>query len=309
MDRLIAGRLTGVMTKTTPSSTSAPNAPGGAQPTLVFGGTGKTGRRIVARLGAAGVPVRIGSRSAAVPFSWDDRRTWEPVLAGTGALYVAFAPDLAVPGAAETVRSLVALAIDAAPTRRVVLLSGRGEPEAQRAEEAVRAVAPATTVIRASWFSQNFSEDFLVDGVLRGEIVLPAGEVAEPFVDADDLADIAFEALTGDTHAGRLYEVTGPRLLTFAQVAAELSEATGRTITYVPVTLEEYVATAREQGVPEALVGAFTHLFAEVLDGRNASLTNGIERALGRPPRDFAAYARATAAAGCWSADAAGVTR
>ncbi len=89
---------------------------------------------------------------------------------------------------------------------------------------------------------QNFTEGYLLDPVREGVIALPAGDVAEPFVDVDDIADVAVAALTEDGHTGRLYELTGPRLLTFAEVAAELSKATGRDIVYVPLGIEEYAA-------------------------------------------------------------------
>jgi uncharacterized protein YbjT (DUF2867 family) len=176
----------------------------------------------------------------------------------------------------------------------LVLLSGRGEPGAFRSEQAVQDAGVAWTIVRSSWFS----EDFLLEPVLSGEIVVPAGDVAEPFVDAEDIADMAVAALTDRRHAGQVYEVTGPRLLTFADAAAEISQASGRDVRYMPVTAEEYAAGA---SLPAELVGALTDLFAEVLDGRNAHVTDGVERALGRPARDFADYASAAAKSGVWA--------
>jgi uncharacterized protein YbjT (DUF2867 family) len=180
----------------------------------------------------------------------------------------------------------------------LVLLSGRGEPGAFRSEQAVQDAGVAWTIVRSSWFCQNFSEDYLLEPVLSGEIVLPAGDVAEPFVDAEDIADVAVAALTDRRHAGQVYEVTGPRLLTFADAAAEISKASGRDVRYMPVTAEEYAAGA---SLPAELVAALTDLFAEVLDGRNAHVTDGVERALGRPARDFADYARTAAKSGVWA--------
>src|SRR5262245_13192620 len=150
---------------------------------VVLGGTGKTGRRVVDRLRARDVPVRAASRPA---FDWADRDTWAPVLTGATAAYITYYPDLAVPGASEAVTSLAKLAVQVG-VERLVLLSGRGEAEAARAERAVRAVDAETTIVRAAWFSQNFSEGHLYEPVLAGEIVMPAGEVAEPFVDVDDI--------------------------------------------------------------------------------------------------------------------------
>jgi uncharacterized protein YbjT (DUF2867 family) len=269
-------------------------------PILVLGGTGKTGRRIVSRLQAREVPVRIGSRSAEPAFDWETPATWEPALRGVESVYLSYYPDLAAPGAAAIVRSFVEIAVRGG-VRRLVLLSGRGEEEAEVSEQTVRDSGADWTILRSSWFSQNFSEDYLIDGVLGGELALPAGDVPEPFVDADDIAEIAVAALTEDGHAAELYELTGPRLLTFAEAVGEIATATGHEIHYVPLSLEEYTAAAAQQGVPPDLVALLSYLFSEVLDGRNAQLADGVERALGRAPRDFRDYARDTAASGAWA--------
>ena len=180
--------------------------------TLIVGGAGKTGRRVAERLRARGVPVRIASRSSAPAFDWEDRAGWPAALAGAQAAYVTYYPDLAVPGAADAIGALTETA-HAAGLRRLVLLSGRGEREAEAAEQVVQASPIDSTIVRASWFSQNFSEGHFAEPVAAGEVALPVGEVREPFVDADDIADVAVAALTEDGHAGRLYEVTGPRAL------------------------------------------------------------------------------------------------
>jgi uncharacterized protein YbjT (DUF2867 family) len=271
------------------------------KPVLVLGGTGKTGRRVAQRLWDRSVPVRIGSRAAAAPFDWNDQRTWPGALEGAGAVYITYQPDLAVPGAVDAVRSLAALAI-AADATRLVLLSGRGEDEAQRAEEAVMESGADWTILRASWFAQNFSESFLLDSVLAGEIVLPAGDVGEPFVDVEDIADVAVTALTDDRHIGQLYELTGPRLLTFPEAIREISRASGRPVRYTRVRPDRFAALLEEQGVPSDAVALVVYLFTTVLDGRNESCTDGVKRALGRPPRDFSEYARLTAASGVWRA-------
>ena len=158
-----------------------------------------------------------------------------------------------------------------------------------------------STIVRASWFSQNFSENFLLEDVLSGEVALPVNGVREPFVDVDDVADVAVAALTESGHDGRLYELTGPLLLTFADAVAEIADAARRDITFREVGMEQYSAALAEQGVPADVAWLVTYLFAEVLDGRNDSLADGVQRALGRPARDFREYARATAAGGIWS--------
>jgi uncharacterized protein YbjT (DUF2867 family) len=268
------------------------------RPTLVLGGTGKTGRRVVQRLTAQGRLTRVGSRSGEPPFDWEDESTWVPALRGVGSVYISYFPDLAVPGAPAAVRSFAERALDEG-VRRLVLLSGRGEEEAQRAERAVQDTGADVTVVRCAWFMQNFSEDYMLESILGGEVVLPADDQLEPFVDADDIADVAVAALTDDRHIGEVYELTSPRLLTFADAVGEIAGATGREIRYVPISVEEYAAGAADHGVPAAFVGFLTYLFGEVL-GNNAYLTDGVQHALGREPRDFADYARATAAAGVW---------
>jgi uncharacterized protein YbjT (DUF2867 family) len=271
--------------------------------TLVLGGTGKTGRRVVERLSARGIPVRVGSRSGEPRFDWDEPSTWAAVLDGVRSVYVSHYLD-AVPGAAETVGSFAELAVESG-ARRHVLLSGRGEEEAERVEQAVRDAGAELTILRSTWFAQNFSESFWLEEILGGEMALPAGDMPEPFVDADDIADVAVAALTDDRHIGQIYELTGPRLLTFADAVNEIGRAAGREIRYVPASLEDYAAAAAQQGVPGDVIELLTYLFAEVLDGRNAHVADGVQRALGREPRDFGDYARHTAATGIWNPRAA----
>ena len=271
-------------------------------PTLVIAARGKTGRRVADRLEAAGLPVRRASRTGATPetsFDWDDRGTWRAALAGAGAAYVVYSPDLAVPAAPVAIAAFVELAEELG-VQRLVLLSGRGEEEAQRCERLVLDSNVPATVVRASWFNQNFDEGEFQGLVLSGAVTLPAGDVGEPFLDIDDLADVVVAALTGDGHTGEVYEVTGPRLLTFAEATAELAAATGRELAYVEIPSEAFRAGLTEAGMPTEQIELLDYLFTTVLDGRNASTADGVERALGRPARDFRDWARDAAAAGAW---------
>lgn len=287
----------------TTAGTTGPAGPGrtAAGPVVVLGGTGKTGRRVAARLAERGIDVRPVSRSTAIPFDWTDRSTWPAALAGARAVYLAYQPDLAAPGADDAVAALTTAARRAG-AQRLVLLSGRGEPEAQRCEEIALRSGPATTVVRCSWFAQNFSEDFLAEQIVAGQVTLPADTVAEPFVDAEDIADVAVAALTEDGHAGEIYELTGPQALTFAEAVATIGEATGRDIGYRSVGLADYAAGMSDMGLPGEVIDSLTYLFGTVLDGRNTAVADGVERALGRPPRSFTEYARRTAAQGGWPA-------
>ena len=270
---------------------------------LVIAATGKTGRRVADRLEADGHVVRRASRSTGTPFDWDDRATWAPALAGVSAAYVVYSPDLAVPEAPGSIAAFVDVAKEQG-VERLVLLSGRGEEEAQRCERIVQESGLAWTIIRASWFAQNFDEGAFVDSVLAGHVALPADGVLEPFIDIDDIAEIAASALTDARHAGELYEVTGPRLMTFEDAVAEIATASGREIQYTTIPQEVFKAGLAKVGVPSAQIELLDYLFTTVLDGRNAYVTDGVFRALGRPARDFTGYARSAATRGAWNASA-----
>lgn len=267
--------------------------------TLVVGASGKTGRRVVERLKAGGRPVRAASRSGETRFDWEDEATWAPALEGVQAVYITYYPDLAFPGAADTVGRFAELAVGSG-ARRLVLLSGRGEDGARQTEVRVESSGADWTIVRCAFFNQNFSETF-VEAVRHGVLAMPGGDTAEPFLDAEDIADVVVAALSDDRHVGQLYELTGPRLLTLAEAAAELSTAMGREVQYLPVTPEAYASELVTHGMPEQEAVPISDLVAEVLDGRNETLTDGVERALGRAPRDFADYARDTAATGVWN--------
>ena len=267
--------------------------------TLILGGTGKTGGRVAERLKLLGVPTRIASRSSTPSFDWNDKRTWDAALAGVTAAYVSYAPDLAIPGATDTIRDFVEIAVKQG-VQRLVLLSGRGEEEAQLCERIVQDAGVEWSVVRASWFNQNFSEGEFLGMVLGGAITLPAADIPEPFVDVDDIADVAVAALTEDGHNGEIYEVTGPRMLTFTEVAKEISRAADRDVQFIQVPKEAFAADIAESGAPEEIAWLLNYLFDTVLDGRNAYVCDGVQRALGREPTDFAEYARRIADSGVW---------
>jgi uncharacterized protein YbjT (DUF2867 family) len=268
------------------------------QPILVIGATGKTGSRVAARLEARGLPVRRGSRNSATPFDWEAPETWASALTGARAAYVTYFPDLAFPGAVDKLDSLVETAKDVG-VEHLVLLSGRGEHHARLGEEVVRNSGVDFTLVRAAWFAQNFSEGYLRDPILAGVLPMPGGNIAEPIIDIDDIADVAVAALMEDGHKGELYEVTGPRLMTFADMAHELSRAIGRPIRHIPISFEDFHANIAQAG-GEFVADVFTAIARETLDGRNAHLSDGVQRALGRPPRDFADFAQSAARSGTW---------
>ena len=269
---------------------------------LVLGGTGKTGRRVAEKLQAKGLPTRIASRSGSPSFDWNDSATWQAALENVSAVYLSYAPDLAVPGATDTVRRFVAQAVDAG-VKRLVLLSGRGEEEAQASESIVQETDLEWTVVRASWFMQNFSEGEFIGMVLDGAITLPAADIPEPFIDINDIADVAVAALSEDGHAHEIYEVTGPRLMTFTDLADEISKSAGRTIPFVRIPADAFASAIEESGAPADVAWLLNYLFDTVLDGRNAYLSDGVQRALGREPADFSEFAQRIAERGVWDID------
>jgi uncharacterized protein YbjT (DUF2867 family) len=269
------------------------------QPILIIGKNAKTGLRVEQRLQALGYNTRGVSRSTSPAFDWEDPATWRTALEGTESAYVTFYPDLAIPTAEQTIRDFVALAKEVG-LRHLVLLSGRGEQGAERAEAVLANSGLEWNVVRASWFMQNFSEGFMIEGILNGELMLPAGDIAEPFIDIDDIAEVAVAALTRPELRNRLFEVSGPRALTFAQCVAEISEAVGYPVKFTRITIDEFIQAVREEGQPEEMLWLMRELFTVVFDGRNSKPTSGVEEALGRPATDFSEYLRKVMATGAW---------
>lgn len=267
---------------------------------LLTGGTGKTGRRVADRLTKLGKSIRIGSRNGNTPFDWEEPQTWQDILDGITSVYLTFQPDLAVPGAAETINAFVNTAIKKG-VKKIVLLSGRGEPEAQKCEQIVMDSGIDWTILRSSWFSQNFSENYFLEPLLYGYVALPAGKIGEPFIDADDIADAAVAALTDERHSNKLYEITGPVLLTFEEAVSEISQATGRQIIFEQISIEEYSRMLNEYNVPDYLIELICYLFGEVMDGRNEYITNGVQQILGRKPKNFSEYIQKTIKTGVWT--------
>ena len=267
---------------------------------LILGSSGKTGRRVINRFIANGLQFRAGSRNSEIPFDWYDASSWQKALHGINAVYVVFSPDLAVPGAPAIIKNFVQVA-KTCGVEHLVLLSGRGEEEAQTCEKIVINSTLDWTIVRSSWFAQNFSESFFLDDILSGQVFLPVGDIKEPFVDIEDLADIVFESLTDEKHKSQVYEITGPALLSFRDAISDIAVAANRDIEFNHVSMDDYVKYMADAKVPEDYVALIKYLFTEVLDGRNESLTDGVKQALGREPRSFHSYVKATTETGVWN--------
>ncbi|WP_217136925.1 NAD(P)H-binding protein [Streptomyces sp. AC558_RSS880] len=270
---------------------------------LVLGATGKTGRRIAARLRLHGTPVRAASRSSRVRFDWSEPDGWNTALRDVDVAYVVPPP---VPG---PMHEFVVRA-EAAGVRRLILLSGRGADgwgdsafgqHMRSAEEAVRGSSLGWTVLRASNFAQNFDEDVFHAPLVAGTLALPVGEVPEPFIDVEDLADAAVAVMTeGDRHAGRVYELSGPRSLTFAEAVELISRASGRPLTYRRITRDEYTSSLVGQGLSRHEADDIAAMFVLMESGLIAGTTDDLASVLGRAPRTFEDYVVRAAASGAW---------
>jgi len=268
---------------------------------LVIGGTGKTGRKIAERLTQKNQNVRIGSRNGHPAFDWEAPSTWPAALAGMDKVYITFQPDLAVPGALAAIEGLTQVAQESG-IKKMVLLSGKGEREAELCEQVLIGSGIDYTIVRATWFNQNFSESFFLDPILAGQVALPQAKAKVPYVDTDDIADVAVEALLHDQHNGQIYELTGPRTWTFSEVVQEIATATGREISFTAISLSDYKQQLEQFQLPATYVWLINYLFTEVLgNAQNAIVTHDIEKVLGRKPKDFSEYVREVAAMGVWN--------
>ncbi|WP_445384423.1 NmrA family NAD(P)-binding protein [Robiginitalea sp. IMCC44478] len=268
---------------------------------LVIGGTGKTGSRVVERLNESGHHVRIGSRNSSPAFDWDDPSTYVPALKGMDRAYIVYYPDLAVPGAREAIEKLTEAALREG-LEKVVLLSGKGEKEAEACEEIVANSGLNYTLVRASWFNQNFSEGAFLEFVLAGQVALPMPEAEIPFVDADDIADVVARVLVDDTYNGQTLTVTGPRKMTWGEVVETMAAGTGREIKYLPISLDEFKEGMKAAGLPDSYVWLFGYLFSEVLGNpHNQEVSADVQQVLGRKATDFREYVEKTVSTGVWN--------
>lgn len=267
---------------------------------LVLGGKGKTGSKVVNKLKQLGKDVRVGSRSETLSFDWNDSSNWAEVLEDVHSVYITFQPDLAVPGAKEAIKKFTSEAI-VSGVKKLVLLSGKGEKEAEACERIVMSSGADWTIVRASWFNQNFSESFFLDPILAGHVALPKEDALIPFIDTTDIADVVVEALLNEKHSGQIYELTGPHQLTFKNVVEEIAEATGRDIQFQAVSMDEYEKMLSEHNVPDDYIWLIKYLFTEVLVEKNSVVTNDVEKVLGRKPIDFLDYVNETVKTGVWN--------
>jgi uncharacterized protein YbjT (DUF2867 family) len=268
---------------------------------LVIGGTGKTGRRVAENLMQSGHNVRVVGRKTTPTFDWDNPETYIASLKDMDRAYIVYYPDLAVPGSRDAITILTEKALEAG-LEKVVLLSGKGETEAEACEDIVANSGLNYTLVRASWFNQNFSEGAFLDFVLDGVVALPMPEAEIPFVDADDIANVVSKVLIDDSYNGQTITVTGPQKRTFKEIVNIIAEAIDKPIQFVPISIDEFKKGMQQAGLPDSYVWLFGYLFKEVLGNpENQEVSDDVAKVLGRPAKDFETYAKETTVTGIWN--------
>jgi uncharacterized protein YbjT (DUF2867 family) len=268
---------------------------------LVIGGNGKTGRRVAENLTQLGHNVRVVGRKTNPAFDWENTDTYDAALKDMDRAYIVYYPDLAVPGSRDAISTLTKKALEAG-LEKVVLLSGKGETEAEACEEIVVNSGLNYTLVRASWFNQNFSEGAFLEFILNGVVALPMPEARIPFVDVNDIADVVSKAILDDSYNGQTITVTGPQKRTFKEVVEIMAEAIDKHIQFVSISIDEFKEGMKQAGLPDSYVWLFGYLFQEVLGNpENQEVSDDVAQVLGRPAIDFETFAKQTAATGIWN--------
>lgn len=268
-------------------------------PVLVTGAKGTTGRRIAERLKLEGVEFRAASRSSETRFDWANPETWKPALQGMRSVYVV--PE----GSAgpEVVASFAKLAADEGVAILVLLSTREAEYEGYEnhlaIEDAVIDAGTGWTILRPSWFCQNFYTQFDRE-VRSGLLELPAGEGKDPFVDADDVAEVAFQALTMHGLEDKVYELSGPDPLSYREATERISALTGLTVRYEPVSEQTYYQRLREKGIPDDQARVMIVAHRPIAAGDNDFTSEGYRRLTGHPSKDFDTFVSETVAKGIW---------
>lgn len=268
----------------------------------VLGATGKTGRHVVAQLSRAGHRVREASRHGPLRFDWEEQASWSAAVTDTDSLYV-LAHE--APGSVQRLAAFTDLAA-ASGVRHLVLLSARqwvdlNIVEALAREDVVRESGIGWTILRPVWFAQNFSEEaFFAQGIAAGELVHGTAEGRHPFVDVRDIAAVAVAALTDERHAGQHYALTGARALSVREAVEAIAAATERSIRARSLDPGAYFDHLVQHHYPPGTAEGVVALSEYIGRDEDAYLSDGVQRALGREPRDFTDYITETMTNGDW---------
>lgn len=278
-------------------------------PILVLGARGKLGRAVVEHLREAGAPTRCATRDpgccghdcvggGCARFDYDRPETFAPALAGVNHVFVVARP---LDAAAAHVMIPFLQACDAGTVEHVVLISAFGldrDPAAPlgQVEAYLRGSGLGWTILRPNFFMENFSHGDL-RGAIAGGGVIPvcAGGAATSFISVEDVAAVAVKTLREPGHMGRTYDLTGEESLDHAQVAAILTDLLGRPVRYLDLPEADLRAGLEQAGLGAAAIGYLLRLYALVRAGHCASVRPTVAELLGRRPRTFAEFARASA--------------
>jgi uncharacterized protein YbjT (DUF2867 family) len=264
---------------------------------LVTGATGTTGSRLTAFLAARDVSTRLATRTPRsaghVRFDWADRDTHGDALRGASAVYL-----IAPIGVSDPVPMVDVFLGEARRqgVRRVVALSSSALPEGSpglgAVHQLVRTTMPEWTVLRPSWFMQNFTGDHLVaHGVRGGEIVTATGDGKVAFIDATDIAAVAGHALIDDVPHNTEHILTGPAALSYADAAEILTRQIGRTVRHRSVPADEAARGITAHGIPAEFANVLAAMDVDIRDGAEDRVTCTVENVTGRPARSFGAFA------------------
>ncbi|MFI2711261.1 ergot alkaloid biosynthesis protein [Micromonospora sp. NPDC018662] len=266
---------------------------------LVIGGTGTTGRLVTAKLAATAHPTRVASRRAAaadVRFDWYDRDTHAAALDDVTGLYLI--PPVGDADPAPIMLPFLDLA-RRARVRRAVLLSSSaiapGSPGLGEVQAQLGAMIPEWAVLRPSWFMENFVGDspHATSARERGEIISATGDARVGFVDPADIAEVAVRALTDPTSHDTDHIITGPERLSYADVAATLTDIGGRPVRHRAVDEDALAAYHEGHGLAPDYARFLAGLDTVVAAGAEDRVTTTVTDVTGRPPRSFADFCRA----------------
>ena len=267
--------------------------------TLVIGASGTTGRRVVARLVAAGHGAKAASRhatpvpgAAPVRFDWYDPSTHADALAGADRVYLIPPPADSDPAAVMVPFLRQARA---AGVHRAVLLSSSAIPEGGPAVGSVHRALPDLieqwAVLRPSWFMQNFTGTHAHALSIRehGSILTATGSGRVGFIDAEDIAAVAVQALTGEHAPDTDLILTGPEALSYDDIAAIMTKVTGRLVVHRSLSYEQMRDRLAAE-IPEEFAAMLADLDRAIAAGSEDRVTNSVQRLTGRPARTFRAF-------------------
>jgi uncharacterized protein YbjT (DUF2867 family) len=268
---------------------------------LVTGGTGKTGQFVAGLLAARGIDVRIATRNPVsagqARFDWNDTATHGPALEGVDAVYIVAPTDRIEQ--LSVMRPFLERAVSHVPGR-LVLLSASSLPAGGPMMGEVHAWlvqhAPLWTVLRPTWFMQNFTTQHRQSILGEGCVYSATRNGRVGFIDAADIAAVAVEALTDPALASGEHVLTGPQALSYDDIAKAISDETGLTVRHCCLSVEELAGRHAASGIPQSYALTLAQMDDAIAQGAEDRITAEVRRITGRPANTFAAFLQANRA-------------